>query len=133
MWSSKVYDSFREYIQGKMASSTTGFGVEVTPVVSAEMSADDKIENSKTSDDLMGASFPSLFSRSWSDSKDVDKMADFFVKERGSVALSEAICLTQKIDIADRYRSRVYAKHFRLSVILLQGRRRPLSSPSLTA
>ena len=50
----------------------------------------------------IGYKFPNLFSRSWSDSDDVGKILNFFAKERGSIALSEAVCLTHKIDIADR-------------------------------
>ena len=50
----------------------------------------------------MGFTFPTLFSRSWSDTDDVRRIMDFFVKERGSIALSEAVCLTHKIDIADK-------------------------------
>ena len=43
-----------------------------------------------------------MFSRSWSDGDDVGKVLNFFVKERGSIAISEAVCLTHKIDIADK-------------------------------
>ena len=30
------------------------------------------------------------------------KVRDFFTKERGSIVVSEAVCLTHKVDIADR-------------------------------
>ena len=33
---------------------------------------------------------------------DVDHVKNFFVKEGGSIAVTEAVCLTHKIDISDR-------------------------------
>lgn len=44
---------------------------------------------------------PPLFTRSWSNSQDIDRVKDFFVKEKGSVAITDAVCLTHKIDISD--------------------------------
>ena len=36
-WSSKVYDNFNDYADGKRLSSTTGYGIEVGPEVRAEV------------------------------------------------------------------------------------------------
>ena len=44
--------------------------------------------------------FPSVFSRSWSNSEDVEKVKDFFIKEGGSIVITEATCLTHKVDIS---------------------------------
>ena len=33
---------------------------------------------------------------------DVDQVKKFFVQEEGSIAVTEAVCLTHKIDISDR-------------------------------
>ena len=44
---------------------------------------------------------PPLFTRSWSDNEDIDSVKDFFVKEGGSVAITEAVCLTHRVDISD--------------------------------
>jgi hypothetical protein len=40
--------------------------------------------------------------RSWGKEKEVDKVVDFFAKDHGTVVVSEAVCLTHKVDIADR-------------------------------
>ena len=45
------------------------------------------------------ASLPTLFSREEGSSKSVSKMRDFFIKEGGSIALSEALCITHRVDI----------------------------------
>ena len=44
---------------------------------------------------------PPLFTRSWSDNKDINRVKDFFVKESGSIAITEAVCLTHRVDISD--------------------------------
>ena len=44
---------------------------------------------------------PPLFTRSWSNNEDINQVKDFFVKEKGSVAITDAVCLTHKIDISD--------------------------------
>ena len=45
------------------------------------------------------ASLPTLFSREEGSSKSVSKMRDFFRKEGGSIAVSEALCITHRVDI----------------------------------
>ena len=57
---------------------------------------------SAQSETQLSVGFPHLFSRSWGKEDDVDKVVDFFTKERGSIVVSEAVCLTHKVDIADR-------------------------------
>ena len=44
---------------------------------------------------------PPLFTRSWSDNKDINRVKDFFVKESGSIAITDAVCLTHRVDISD--------------------------------
>lgn len=44
-------------------------------------------------------SFPPLFSRSWSDTNDIEEIEQFFQKEHGAIVTTEAICLTNKVDI----------------------------------
>ena len=44
---------------------------------------------------------PPLFTRSWSNNEDITRVKNFFVKEKGSVAITEAVCLTHKVDISD--------------------------------
>ena len=48
--------------------------------------------------------FPSIFSRSWEESDDISKIKDFFVKERGSIAETDAIRITHKVDVSDTSR-----------------------------
>ena len=45
------------------------------------------------------ATLPGLFSRDTGSSNSVSKSRDFFTKERGSIAVSEAVCLTHRADI----------------------------------
>lgn len=49
----------------------------------------------------LGASMniPPLFSRSWSNTGDVKNLQDFFVREKGAIVTTEAICLTNKVDV----------------------------------
>ncbi len=35
-WSTKVYDNFKDYVMGKMVSSTTGYGIEAGPKLNTE-------------------------------------------------------------------------------------------------
>ena len=58
--------------------------------------------SSKSSDGeglSLEASLPTLFSREEGSSKSVSKMRDFFTKEGGSIAVSEALCITHRVDI----------------------------------
>ena len=45
------------------------------------------------------ASLPTLFSREEGSSNSVSKMRDFFTKAGGSIAVSEALCITHRVDI----------------------------------
>ena len=40
-------------------------------------------------------------SRSWQDQDDIEKVQSFFTQEKGSITVTEAICLTHRVDIAD--------------------------------
>lgn len=40
MWATDVFDTYKEYVDGKASSSTTGFGIDVGPIVSAELNKD---------------------------------------------------------------------------------------------
>ena len=44
---------------------------------------------------------PPLFTRSWTQNKDRERIKDFFTKEGGSIVVTEAVCLTHKVDISD--------------------------------
>ncbi|CAB4058247.1 unnamed protein product [Lepeophtheirus salmonis] len=90
-WTSEVFDNFESYVNGKMKTSTMGFGIEVLPELSMNLM-----------NGLVSNKFPPLFSRSWSQSNDVEKMKDFFKKDRGSITVSQATCITHKVDIADK-------------------------------
>ena len=70
-----------------MAGSTTGFGIEVGPQVK-----------------VGGGTLPPMFSRSWQDRDEVGDVRKFFEEERGSVSITQAVCLTHRIDIADTAR-----------------------------
>ena len=48
--------------------------------------------------------FPSLFSRSWEKEEDINKIKDFFVREKGTIAVTQAVCITHKVDISDSSR-----------------------------
>ena len=97
-WSSNVYDNYRQYVDGKTKASTTGFGIEVGPSMQAEVGQDALLSGKSR----LGASmsFPPLFSRSWSSSDDVASVQDFFTTEHGSIVTTEAICLTNKVDVS---------------------------------
>ena len=67
-----------DFLSGKIRASTTGFGIEFGPSIQAEVSPDEAISGSSR----LGASMslPPLFSRSWSNTNDVESMQDFFSK-----------------------------------------------------
>ena len=67
-----------DFLSGKTRASTTGFGIEFGPSIQAEVSPDEAISGSSR----LGASMslPPLFSRSWSNTNDVESMQDFFSK-----------------------------------------------------
>ena len=44
---------------------------------------------------------PPLFTRSWSNNEDINRVKDFYVKEGGAIAITEAVCLTHRVDIGD--------------------------------
>ena len=46
VWSTHVYDTYKEYVDGKTTSSTTGFGIDMGPVVSGEYNSSDKGKDS---------------------------------------------------------------------------------------
>ena len=46
VWSTHVYDTYKEYVDGKTTSSTTGFGIDMGPVVSGEYNSSDKDKDS---------------------------------------------------------------------------------------
>ncbi|XP_023334455.1 uncharacterized protein LOC111705962 isoform X2 [Eurytemora carolleeae] len=92
-WNSEVFDNFKDYVKGKASSLTTGVGISLTPEVDLNAGALGMDAQTK---------IPSIFSRSSGAGGDVEKTKDFFTKERGSIAVSEAICITQRVDISDR-------------------------------
>ena len=60
------------------------------------------INDAVTSEAGRGAiRIPPLFTRSWSQNEDINRVKDFFVKERGAIAITEAVCLTHRVDISD--------------------------------
>jgi len=89
-WSAEVYDNFNDYVKGKMAASSSGYGVQASPTVDI-------------STEVIGldasTTIPSIFTRSSGSGNDVESSLKFFTKEGGSIVVSEAICLTQRIDI----------------------------------
>ena len=64
-------------------------------------------------------SLPPLFSRSWSNTDDVGSVQDFFSKEHGSIVTTEAICLTNKVDIGF-YSPKIFVDPFIDAVKALQ-------------
>ncbi len=61
---------------------------------------------------------PSLFTRGEAASNDVAKTKEFFTKDRGTIALSEAVCITQRVDISDKSK-KVFTEPFEAAVINL--------------
>lgn len=108
-WTSHVYDNFQEYIEGKTRASTTGLGIEVGPSIKADVGANDVLSGKSRLGGSM--SLPPLFSRSWSTTNDVEKIRDFFQVEKGSIVVTEALCLTNKVDIA-YYSAKVFVDPF---------------------
>ena len=83
LWLLKIYHKFHYYYEG-------GVGLGSLDVNGATAGAG-----------RAAIKIPPLFTRSWSNSQDIDRVKDFFVKEKGSVAITDAVCLTHKIDISD--------------------------------
>ena len=59
------------------------------------------IENLDSSASQFSIKLPSLFSRSWEKDGGINNVKDFFVKEKGTIAVTEALCITHKVDISD--------------------------------
>ena len=59
------------------------------------------IENQSPSASQFSIKLPSLFSRSWEKEEGINNIKDFFVKEKGSIVVTEAQCITHKVDISD--------------------------------
>ena len=95
-WSSKVFDNFKDYVKGKTDASTTGLGIEIGPSMNAEV---DHMSLGKSAQAGASLSFPPMFSRSWSNSEDIENVQTFFTKEHGTIVTTEAICLTNNVDI----------------------------------
>ena len=57
--------------------------------------------NNKKSPSQFSIRFPNLFSRSWEKQDDINQIKDFFVKEKGSIAVTQALCITHKVDVSD--------------------------------
>ena len=67
-----MFDNFKEYIDGKMKASTVGLGIEFGPSIRAELTPSEKASGLSR----VGASMslPPLFSRSWSNTNDIDNI-----------------------------------------------------------
>ena len=59
-----------------------------------------------------------MFSRSWEKDENVNNIKDFFVKEKGTIAVTEALCITHKVDISDTSK-KIFKKPFIDTVIAL--------------
>jgi hypothetical protein len=96
-WASEVFDNFDSYVEGKMKASTTGLGIEFGPSIKAEVDKPDALSGKSR----LGASMsiPPLFSRSWSNTNDIQNVENFYRKEHGSIVITEAICLTNQVDL----------------------------------
>jgi len=108
-WTAEVYDSFNDYVKGKMATSSSGYGIQVSPTVDFSTEA--------IGFDASGT-IPSIFSRSSGTGDDVESSLKFFTKERGSIAVSEAVCLTQRVDIHE-YSKMDFTVPFQQNVLYL--------------
>ena len=56
--------------------------------------------NLKSNWELPANKFKTAFTRSWSGSNDIENIEKFFSVEHGSIVTTEAICLTNQVDIA---------------------------------
>ena len=56
--------------------------------------------NFKSNWELPANKFKTVFTRSWSGSNDIENIEKFFSVEHGSIVTTEAICLTNQVDIA---------------------------------
>ena len=92
-----MYDNLEEYVNGKTRTVTTGYGIETK----LNLRGDLNLGGGSGDDGSLSMTIPPLFSRSWADNRDRKSVRDFFVKEGGAIAVTEAICLTHKVDIAD--------------------------------
>ena len=94
-------------LPGKLKSSTTGYGIQALPGADVRFISRAfylYVENQnnfskQVSDTGFEFSIPSLFSREEGSSNTVSKTRDFFTKERGSIVVSEALCLSHRVDI----------------------------------
>ncbi len=95
-WSSEVFENFKDYVQGKVDASTTGLGIEIGPSMNAQV---DKISLGPKAKAGASLTFPPMFSRSWSNSEDIQNVMQFFAQEHGTVVTTEAVCLTNNVNI----------------------------------
>jgi hypothetical protein len=92
--------------------SAIGYGIEIMKKVKVRIPYHDIV--------TIDVNLPTLLTRSWEGNKYVKELKFWFEKENGSIAVSQAMCSTHKIDLVLAARRKQFTKPFLDSIVGLQ-------------
>ena len=95
-----------------MEISSLGFGIEIGKKVNIRVPYHELV--------TIDVELPTILTRSAEGNKRIKELKMFFEKENGSIAVSQAICSTHKVDIVLAARKKQFTKPFLDSILGLQ-------------
>ena len=103
---------FHFYFRGKVEISSVGYGIEIGKNVNIRIPYHEVV--------TIGVELPTILTRSSDGNRRIKELKLFFDKENGSIAVSQAICTTHKVDIVLSARKKQFTKPFLDSILGLQ-------------
>ena len=105
-------DQFLNF-RGKVEISTIGYGIELAKDVKFNIPYHDLV--------TIGVQLPTLLSRSTEGNKYIKELKFFFERENGSIAISQALCSTHRVDLVLASAQKQFTEQFLDSMVALQN------------
>ena len=99
--------------RGKVEISTIGYGIELAKEVKVNIPYHDLV--------TIGVQLPTLLSRSNEGNKYTKELKFFFERENGSIAISQAMCSTHRVDLVLASAQKQFTEQFLDSMVALQN------------
>ena len=101
------------YFRGKVEISTIGYGIELGKDVKVNIPYHNLV--------TIGVQLPTLLSRSTEGNKYIKELKFFFERENGSIAISQAMCSTHKVDLVLASAQKQFTEQFLDSMVALHN------------
>ena len=111
----KIWISYCIFLtfRGKVDISSIGYGIELAKEVKVNIPYHDLV--------TIGVQLPTLLSRSTEGNKYINELKFFFERDNGSIAISQAMCSTHRVDLVLASAKKQFTQPFLDSMVALQN------------